>query len=133
MIAAVADTHTIIWYLYADARLSRTARSTIDDAIDGQNTVLISSITLVEIVYLIEKSRIAAETLIRLSSVLNDPGIPIDQFPINLAVAHALSRVNRDQVPDMPDRIIAATALYLKIPLISRDGKIKASAVTTIW
>ena len=41
--------------------------------------------------------------------------------------------LRRQDVPDMPDRIIAATALHLGVPLISRDGKIKASAVPTIW
>ena len=33
----------------------------------------------------------------------------------------------------MPDRIIAATAQYLGLPLISRDRKIRLSAVETIW
>ena len=33
----------------------------------------------------------------------------------------------------MPDRIIAATALHLGVPVISRDGKIRASTVATIW
>ena len=30
MICAVADTHTIIWYLFADPRLSATAHNTIE-------------------------------------------------------------------------------------------------------
>lgn len=30
-------------------------------------------------------------------------------------------------------RIIAATALYLNVPLISRDRKIQLSTVNTIW
>lgn len=41
--------------------------------------------------------------------------------------------VDRRQVPDLPDRVIAATALHLSVPLISRDGKIRASGVATIW
>jgi predicted nucleic acid-binding protein len=32
----------------------------------------------------------------------------------------------------MPDRIIAATALHLGLPLISRDRKIQLSGVNTI-
>jgi predicted nucleic acid-binding protein len=42
-------------------------------------------------------------------------------------------RVSRADVPDMPDRVVAATALYLGVPVISRDGKIRASNVQTIW
>jgi PIN domain nuclease of toxin-antitoxin system len=33
----------------------------------------------------------------------------------------------------MPDRIIAATALHLSVPLITRDRKIHASSIETIW
>ena len=44
-----------------------------------------------------------------------------------------MSRVARAQVPDLPDRIIAATALHLGIPIISRDRKIQASGLTTVW
>jgi hypothetical protein len=33
----------------------------------------------------------------------------------------------------MPDRIIAATALYLRVPVISRDYEIQLSGVDTIW
>jgi predicted nucleic acid-binding protein len=33
----------------------------------------------------------------------------------------------------MPDQIIAATAMHLGVPLISRDRRIKASSLATIW
>jgi PIN domain nuclease of toxin-antitoxin system len=33
----------------------------------------------------------------------------------------------------MPDRIVAVIAASLGVPLISRDGQIRASAVETIW
>jgi hypothetical protein len=33
----------------------------------------------------------------------------------------------------MPDRIVAATAIYLGVPVISRDGQIRASAIKTVW
>jgi PIN domain nuclease of toxin-antitoxin system len=48
-------------------------------------------------------------------------------------VAEALQFVQRNEVPDLPDRIIAATALALRVSLISRDRKIRASQVQTIW
>ncbi len=37
------------------------------------------------------------------------------------------------QISDLPDRIIAATVLYAKVPVISRDRKIKLSSIQTIW
>jgi predicted nucleic acid-binding protein len=44
-----------------------------------------------------------------------------------------MALINRDSIPDMPDRIIAATALHLGVPLISRDAKIRASNIATVW
>jgi predicted nucleic acid-binding protein len=44
-----------------------------------------------------------------------------------------LDTLPREAVPDMPDRIIAATALHLHVPLISRDRHIQMAGITTIW
>jgi PIN domain nuclease of toxin-antitoxin system len=33
----------------------------------------------------------------------------------------------------LPDRVIAATALAWSLPLITRDGKIRATGIQTIW
>ena len=51
----------------------------------------------------------------------------------NLNYFDALVFVSRSEVPDLPDRIVAATAAALQTPLISRDRKIRASQVQTIW
>ena len=64
---------------------------------------------------------------------LESPASVLVSVPLDRRIAEALTRIDRLQVPDMPDRIIAATALHLGIPLMSRDGKIRASVVTTIW
>jgi PIN domain nuclease of toxin-antitoxin system len=42
-------------------------------------------------------------------------------------------QVPRADVPDMPDRIVAATGLYFGIPVISRDRRIRASNIQTVW
>jgi PIN domain nuclease of toxin-antitoxin system len=55
------------------------------------------------------------------------------EIPVTGKIASRTREVSRDAVPDMPDRIIAATALELSVPIISRDGKIKASGLNTIW
>jgi len=47
--------------------------------------------------------------------------------------ARSLPLVPRDLVPEMPDRIIAATALRLDLPLITRDGRIASAGIKTIW
>jgi len=52
---------------------------------------------------------------------------------LTAGVVEALTRVPRTHVPDMPDRIIAATALHLGLPLMTRDRSIQRAGVRTIW
>jgi PIN domain nuclease of toxin-antitoxin system len=52
---------------------------------------------------------------------------------LNLAVICEMKNVSRDEIPDMPDRIIASTSLYLGLPLITRDNKIRSSCIKTVW
>jgi predicted nucleic acid-binding protein len=97
------------------------------------DTVGFSSITLAEIVYLAEKERIPARTLERLLSVLNTENAILIEIPLDRDIVVTMQQIERASVPDLPDRIIAATALFLNVPLISRDRKIKLSSINTIW
>lgn len=133
MMVAAADTHAVIWYIFNDSRLSTIARAFLDDAATAGNQVGLSSITLAEIVYLIEKGRIPDETLTRLLSALDSSDSVLAEVPFDRHIAEALTRVERTSVPDLPDRIVAATALYLGVPLISRDREIQLADVETIW
>jgi PIN domain nuclease of toxin-antitoxin system len=47
MIAGVADTHTALWYLYDDARLSIAAGDFIDQAAATGNQIVVSSTSVV--------------------------------------------------------------------------------------
>jgi len=133
MLAAIADTHAAIWYLYTDPRLSSTADAFMQGAEARGDQIGLSSITFVEMVYLIEKGRIAAEGLSRLARIISQPGDTFTEIPVDLKVARALSQIDAAKVPDVPDRIIAAAALLHGVPIISRDGKIKHSGLTTLW
>jgi len=46
---------------------------------------------------------------------------------------HAIVWYLVSEVPDLPDRIVTARAVALRVAPISRDGKIRASQVQTIW
>jgi PIN domain nuclease of toxin-antitoxin system len=133
MIRAVADTHAIIWYLFDDKRLSRVAKKFMDDAARNGEQIGISAISVTEIVYLVEKEKINPETLERLFQTIDTGGAALVEIPVTGKIASRMREISRNAVPDMPDRIIAATALELAVPVISRDGKIKASKVKTIW
>lgn len=130
---AIADTHAIIWYLLNDPRLSTTARAIFDDAVTRSDPVGIPAISIVEIVYLTEKRRIPPAALQQLKQELLTGQAVLKLIPLTEEIALRVQTVARSAIPDMPDRIIAATALYFNLPLISRDRKIQASNINTIW
>ena len=133
MIALALDTHSVIWLLHADARLSPRALARIE-AVTGQRAqIAISSVTLVEAAYLEEKGRIPAGTLQGLFDLLDKPQPTLIEIPSTRHIIAALLEISRSAVPDMPDRIIAATAASLSVPLVSHDGKIRAGQIETIW
>jgi PIN domain nuclease of toxin-antitoxin system len=84
-------------------------------------------------IYLQEKGRISAKLKTQLDRELIAGNTGMVLFDLTVGVVEALANIPRDRVPDLPDRIIAATALHLGLPLISRDSKISASDVNTIW
>jgi PIN domain nuclease of toxin-antitoxin system len=57
------DTHALIWLLSEPEKLSSNAAAAIEAAGQTQSKMYISAITIVEIVYLVEKSRIPPEAL----------------------------------------------------------------------
>lgn len=130
---AVADTHALIWYLLNDIRLSDQARSTFATAAQRHLPIGAPAISIVEIIYLVEKNRIPADALSNLQQHLTRRRSVIRIVPLNAQVAFAVQQVVRGEIPELADRIIAATALAYKLPLITRDHKIQASGIETIW
>ncbi len=100
--SAVLDTHTALWSVFDRKRISQTALQAIRRSVNAGKPLLVSAISLVETIYLVERGRIPLE-------------------------------VPRETVPDMPDRIIAATALRHNLPLLTRDSRIQAAGIKTIW
>ena len=133
MSAAVLDTHVAIWYLNDSGRLSPAASAAIDAAEASALPLYVPTICLVEMTYLQERSRIPIDAMKRLRSAVDEPNASLVLAPLTRDVADAVALVPRDDVPDMPDRVIAATAISLDVPLITRDGRIRASTVRTIW
>jgi PIN domain nuclease of toxin-antitoxin system len=127
VIALLLDTHALIWLLHGDSRLSANARQAIDSVTELRSQLAISAISLIETAYLEEKARIPAGTLAAVLSLLDTPEPTLVEIPVGRQIVAALLGIPRDQVPDMPDRVIAATALHLSVPLVSRDRKIQTA------
>jgi PIN domain nuclease of toxin-antitoxin system len=133
MIAGVADTHAAVWFFSGDSRLSAAAKEFFFKAAAARRKIALSSISLAEVVYLIEKNRLPASAYDDLKQALANPNHVLEEAPFNAEVVEAMRQVPRVDVPDMPDRIVAATGLYFSVPVISRDGRIRASNIQTVW
>src|SRR5258708_6349015 len=133
MLAAIADTHTAIWYLFSDPRLGRAASDCIDATIASGDHIGISAISLAEMIYLIEKKRILANALEDVLAAIADPKTVLQEVPLDAGIVLRMKEVPRDEIPDLPDRIIAATAQFYGVPVLSRDGRTRSSAIKTVW
>jgi predicted nucleic acid-binding protein len=105
----------------------------LKDAYDRQDVhrvsqeypIYVPAICLVELVYLVEKNRLPAIARERLLAALDDPERPPRLVPMDRAVVDAVELVSRNELPDMPDRIVAATALALHLPVVSHDARLQ--------
>ena len=89
--------------------------------------------SVVEAIYLAERNKIPRSALERLRLALRDASVGLSIAPVDAFIADALEKVSARTVPDMPDRIIAATALRFDVPLITRDRALQSAGIQTIW
>ncbi len=129
----VLDTHAAIWYLNAPKHLSPTALQNVRNTVNSGRPLFISAISLVEAVYLVERGRLPLEALRRLEAATKAPASGLLVQAVDAGVVEAVYKIPRDIAPDMPDRLIAATALHLGLPLVTRDRRLQAAAIKTIW
>jgi len=130
----VTDTHSLLWHIFQSKRLSKRSSAIFEKADQGQVTIFIPAIVLVEIVYLMDKFRISQHAIDRVINLLDESVVNYRLSPITTKTIRALQTVPRDLVPDMPDRIIAATAVELDLPLITSDTKIRQSKIVdSVW
>lgn len=132
--AVVIDTHIIVWYILEPEKLSDIASQRLEQAVNDGESIYLSAISIVEICFLIERGRLPAIVLDRLAEAINQADSSVVLIPLDQAISLSIPQIDRATVPEMPDRIIAATALYLNLPLITRDHKIQAlQNIQTVW
>lgn len=128
----VVDTHILIWMLTDPGRLSPKALASLRQA-EADSKIFIPSISLVEIIYLTERERIPEYILSTINNELLNGDTSYRVADLTKEIANEIANVPRNEIPEMPDRIISATALSLGIPLITADLKIiRCDAVDTI-
>jgi PIN domain nuclease of toxin-antitoxin system len=131
--SAVLDTHAAIWYLLDTENLSPPMFSLIDNAAASRAPMYISAISLVEVVYLVERGRVAYDAFDRFIRELWRAYPAFQVVPVDYDIASALGKIPQNVIPDMLDRIIAAAALHPGLPLVTRDRRLQAAGLQAIW
>jgi PIN domain nuclease of toxin-antitoxin system len=156
----VSDTQCVLWYLARDRRLPKPARAAFDAAEDeeGRGQVVVPSIAVVEAVFLVQRNRLPSHVLNQLLALPDTPDasiyvVPLDMkvhvlnqllalpdtpdasiyvVPLDMKVARAVSDFGPAAVPELADRIVAATARALNLPLLTTDPTIEASGLVKV-
>src|SRR5215213_329719 len=96
MSALVADTHAALWYLKKDARLSATALQVMEAAALSGAPIYLSTISLVEVCYLIEKNKLpASDWPMITSAVSNGVKTAIELMSFGREIAERLPQIPR--------------------------------------
>ena len=131
----VADTHAVVWHMMDSTRLSGEARRRFQDADRGEAVIYLSAMTPIEMTYLVEKGKIPEIVPARFHATVQDTGK--DSYRI-VEISYELTRSFREVpaalIPELPDRVIAATAYHLNLPIITKDRRLQEwKGLTTIW
>jgi predicted nucleic acid-binding protein len=126
----VLDAHALIWYLTSDTKLGADAKAALRSIDGGTDTGLIPIIVLAEIRYASERGRIRQT----LGAVLNElrKRRHYRIVPFDRSVLIAAEKIKN--IPELHDRMIAATAIRNNAIVITRDPDIASSGVVkSIW
>lgn len=119
------DTHTLIWALANDRRLSKRARAAIED---GDNDVFTSAASAWEIAIKTSAGKLHAPS--DLVEAADKVGFVLRPITFaDVTVLRALPPIHRDPF----DRMLIAQAQCDNAVLVTRDASIRQYPVATLW
>jgi len=128
----LVDTHVVVWLALEPERISKKARSAIEDARRSGRGIGISDIALLEISTLERKGRITLNS--SLETFLLEIEARFVVLPITARICARAVLLPASYPNDPADRIIGATALVEGVPLVTADDGIRRSnALRTLW
>ncbi|RLD60869.1 MAG: type II toxin-antitoxin system VapC family toxin [Bacteroidetes bacterium] len=129
----VVDTHIIIWDALKPESLSQKAKNTIDEA-NKKDGIIICEVSLWEIAMLIKKKRLEIEIpyLEFIDLVISSNNYILKG--ITPTIADLSVNLPKEVNQDPADRLICATSIAHKAPLITADRNLLNSKyIKTIW
>ncbi len=132
MPSVVADTHALLWMLRGTLReRSPGGADAIEQALEAK-TLHVSIGSFLDLRYLVDSGRLSAQLFDDARSIIDGEAFTV--VSLDLRVLDKMAAIPREKVPDPFDRIIAATALTLDLPLVSADEDIqRAIGERVVW
>jgi PIN domain nuclease of toxin-antitoxin system len=128
----LVDTHVVLWLALEPARITKNARTAIEQTRSNAHGLAISDITLLEIATLERKGRIKLNA--SLETFLSEVEARFVVLPITGRVCVRAVGLPASYPKDPADRVIGATALVEGVPLVTADDDIRRSkALRTVW
>lgn len=129
----VLDTHTLVWWVSGDRKLSAPAADAIAAEVDG-GRILVSSISTWELTMLTARGRLALSMEIGQWLATLGELDAVEFVPVDNEIAIRSVELPGEFHADPADRIIVATARRFAAPLVTADEKIQAYLhVKTLW
>ena len=127
------DTQVVTWLVRQPARLSTPARRAIEKE-SRSSGLAVASATLMELAQLAASGefRIHRPPAEWLRNLVRETALGVRDLTTDIAAVAAY--LPPDFPPDPFDRLIAATAIVERVPLVTSDSRIQDSGVVrTIW
>lgn len=118
----VTDTQALVKFMMGKKVINGACHQAFLDADQGKNVIIIPAIVLMEVLYLFEKNRIDVD-LLRVEELMQSENYQFE--PLSLEILKVASEIT--DIPELHDRLIAATARHLDIPIITNDPEILKS------
>ena len=96
--------NALIWYLLRSSKLSETAWAALRATANAGDAIYVSSISLVEIRFLVERNRFPESMLQQAEDAVEQDDTVLTLVPLTLEITRAMARIPRASVPEMPDR-----------------------------
>ena len=123
----VADTQALVKFMAGKKVINDPCHQVFVAADRGDAVIIIPATVLMEVMYLFERQRIPV-SLLQAEELLKSDNYQFE--PLSFEILKTASEI--DDIPELHDRLIVATARYLDLPIITNDPVIRQSRFVKI-